>query len=342
MRILLISGSYPPEPCGIGDYTQRLSEALRAEGMEVQCLRQAPWRLRDSRSFFKAVDDARADIVHVQYPSIGYSRALGPQFYSCFRPCVVTIHEVSQAHPIRKLSLYGFFSTATNLIFTSAFEKKAAIRLAPWIDKKSTVIPIGSNIPVAHCQEEHTPTIIGYFGLIRSNKGLEQVLELARLSLARGGKFKILIIGSEFRGQESYYRLMRQESTGLPVEWRIGLNGPDLNAALCECGLAYLPFPDGASERRSSLLTFLNMGTPVITTRGPQVPEQLEGAVQFAANPEEAFQQAEYLMSDRHSWNLLRSRGSEYARLFRWETIAERHVQLYTQICPAASQACRR
>lgn len=337
MRILLISGSYPPEPCGIGDYTHRMSEALRSGGMDVQLLRQNLWRLRDARAILKAVDEARVDIVHVQYPSIGYGRALGPQLLSCCRPCVVTVHEVSQAHPIRKLSLYGFFSTATNLIFTSEFEKQAATRFAPWIEGKSTVIPIGCNITVMPSGQEPSTNTIGYFGLIRPNKGLEQVIELARLSLARGGKFRILIIGSEFRGQESYHRLLRQQSAGLPVEWRTGLSGSELNAALCECGLAYLPFPDGASERRSSLLTFLTLGTPVITTRGPQLPAQLEDAVQFAANPEEAFQLAESLMSDRQSRNLLRAKGSEYAQLFRWETIAERHMRLYTQICPAAA-----
>lgn len=339
MRILLVSGSYPPEACGVGDYTCWLAEALRSEGMSVELLKQKSWRLRDGRVILKAVDDARADIVHLQYPSVGFGRALGPQLLSCCRPCVVTIHEVTQAHPVRKLSLYGFFGTAKALIFTSHFEREVALRLMPLIEKKSAVIPIGSNVPVPTCRQDAAPNTIGYFGLIRPNKGLEQVLELARLSLANRGKFRVLIIGSKFGGQEGYYRSLRQQSAGLPVEWRVGLNGSELNAALCECRVAYLPFPDGASERRSSLLAFMNMGTPVITIRGPQVTENLERAVNFAENPEAALQQAGVLMTDCDARNYLRAQSLAYAQTFRWDTIARRHVQLYRQICPTLSFA---
>jgi len=339
VRILLVSGSYPPEACGVGDYTCRLAEALRSEGMSVGLLEQKSWQLRDGRAILKAVDDARADIVHLQYPSVGYGRALGPQLLSCCRPCVVTVHEVTQAHPVRKYSLYGFFGTARTLIFTNQFERRAALRLAPWIEKKSAVIPIGSNVPLSACRRDAASNSIGYFGLIRPNKGLEQVLELARLSAATRGNLKVLIIGSQFGGQESYYRSLRQQSDGLPVEWRVGLNGSELNAALCECRVAYLPFPDGVSERRSSLLAFMNLGTPVITTRGSQVTEDLERAVNFAGNPEEALQRARVLITDCNARNYLRDQSLAYARTFRWDVIAQRHVQLYHQLCPTHSFA---
>ncbi|HET8635270.1 MAG TPA: glycosyltransferase [Acidobacteriaceae bacterium] len=339
MRVLLVSGSYPPDACGVGDYTCRLAEALRSEGVSVDLLKQNSWRLRDGRAVLRAVDDAKADIVHLQYPSVGYGRALGPQLLSCRRPCVVTVHEITQAHPVRKLSLYGFLGTAKTLIFTSHFERRAALKLAPWIEKKSAVIPIGSNVPVSACRRGAAPNTIGYFGLIRPNKGLEQVLELARLSIANPSKFKVLIIGSQFGGQESYYRSLRQQSAGLPVEWRVGLNGPELNAALCECEVAYLPFPDGASERRSSLLAFMNLGTPVITTRGPQVTENMERAVSFAANPEEALRQAGILMTDCDARGDLRAQSLAYARTFHWDMIAQQHIQLYRQISPTLSFA---
>ncbi|MGH9585632.1 MAG: glycosyltransferase [Acidobacteriaceae bacterium] len=339
MRILLVSGSYPPEACGVGDYTCSLAEALRSEGMSVGLVEQKSWRLRDGKAILKAVDKARADIVHLQYPSVGYGHALGPQLLSCCRPSVVTVHEVTQAHPVRRLSLYGFFGPARTLIFTSHFEREAALRLAPWIKKKSVVIPIGSNVQVSACRQDAVPNAIGYFGLIRPNKGLEQVLELARLSLANPGKVKVLIIGSQFGGQESYYRSLRQQSAGLPVEWRVGLNGPELNAALSECGVAYLPFPDGASERRSSLLAFMNLGTPVITTRGSQVTENLERAVIFTATPEEALQQAEVLTTDSSARNYIRTQSLAYAATYRWDMIAQRHVQLYRQLCSKLSLA---
>lgn len=329
MKILLISGSYPPESCGVGDYTYRLSQALISAGLDVECLRNSKWELRNTHGILDAVDDVRADIIHIQYPTVGYGRALGPQLLSCRRPCVVTIHEGSQAHPLRKLSLYGFFGTARCLIFTNSFEQKFAVRLAPWISRKSEVIPIGSNVVASSHAAEAASDTIGYFGLIRHNKGIEQVIELAQLALKRGRKFRILIIGSEFHGQHDYYEQLHRQSLGLPVEWRVGLQGQDLDSALAECKVAYLPFPDGASERRSSLLTMLSRGTPVITTTGPQVPEQLRPAVRFAANPEEAITLAERLMADDSDRKDLRERGAAYASMFSWGRIAQRHIQLY-------------
>ena len=35
MRIALLSGEYPPQPGGVGDYTRHLGQALLARGHEV-------------------------------------------------------------------------------------------------------------------------------------------------------------------------------------------------------------------------------------------------------------------------------------------------------------------
>jgi len=332
MKVLLISGSYPPEPCGVGEYTYQLAKALRVKGLDVELLKHARWRLRDSRSVLRVVDEAGADIIHIQYPSVGYGRVLGPQLLNLQRPCVVTIHEVSQAHLLRKLSLCAFLAAAKTLIFTTSFEKAAATRLTPWISGKSTVIPIGSNVLTHSSKAGTVHNTIGYFGLIRPNKGLEQVIELATLAVSKNAPFKIIVIGATSRGLHEYYSMLRQKSIGLPVDWRVGLQGYDLDAALAEPQIAYLPFPDGASERRSSLLTFLSRGTPVLTTMGHHLSEELKAAVQFAANPETALTQAEKLANDDEAWNDLRERGIAYAKKFSWERIAQLHIQLYQSL----------
>ncbi|MGC2162488.1 MAG: glycosyltransferase [Silvibacterium sp.] len=332
MKVLLISGSHPPEPCGVGDYTYRLWQSLLSEGVDVECLRHKRWRVHDIHTALDAVDKAKADIIHIQYPTVGYGRALGPQLLSCLRPCVVTIHEISQAHALRKLSLYGFLGTAKMLIFTNTFERQAAMKLAPWIHRKSNIIPIGTNILTSPSSIGNTSKTIGYFGLIRPHKGLEEIIALAKLALNVNRDFKILIVGLEVHGQSDYYKMLRQQSVGLPVEWRAGLQGQDLNAALAECRIAYLPFPDGASERRSSLLTFLSRGTPVITTTGSQVTEDLKSVVQFAASPQEACSVAEKLFVDDGAWNDLHEKGLAYAKRISWNSIAQRHIQIYQRL----------
>jgi hypothetical protein len=38
VRVILVTGSLPPEACGVGDYTQRLASALADAGQPVELL----------------------------------------------------------------------------------------------------------------------------------------------------------------------------------------------------------------------------------------------------------------------------------------------------------------
>jgi len=99
LRVMLVTGSFPPDRCGVGDYTARLASALVAQpGVEVSVLtgrdwtgksgRQADgvavmpalpgWRLRHWRRAWKAVRAWRPDVVHLQNPTQGYRGGLLP------------------------------------------------------------------------------------------------------------------------------------------------------------------------------------------------------------------------------------------------------------------------
>src|SRR6202043_938890 len=109
--------------------------------------------------------------------------------------CVVTIHEASQRHILRKLSLFPFAVRPEHMIFTSCYERQFAMAWAPWISRASSVIPVGSNIAVAAEQGPRNRTEIVHFGLIMPGKGLEQVLELGNLSRLAGLPLVVRIIG---------------------------------------------------------------------------------------------------------------------------------------------------
>jgi glycosyltransferase involved in cell wall biosynthesis len=114
-----------------------------------------------------------------------------------------------------------------------------------------------------------------------------------------------------------------------------------VSAHLLAADLAALPFTDGASFRRGSLLAALAHGLPVVTTASaptpsvPGVPSLLDGVNTLLVPPEqpEALAQAlERLMNDQ----LLRQRVAEGGRAlagqFSWESIAAQHEQFYGQL----------
>ena len=96
MKIMLITGSYPPDICGTADYTARLSESLLACGLDVEVFYRQRWDLRHVHSLVKEIDRSRPDLIHMQYPTTGYGWKLGPQAIGTLKPVVVTLHEVSQ------------------------------------------------------------------------------------------------------------------------------------------------------------------------------------------------------------------------------------------------------
>lgn len=90
MRVLLVTGSFPPMTCGVGDYTHALAAALSAqEGVAVGVVTSAgaerdpagrfevfpvagSWTRRDLSAVRTVVRSWRPDVVHFQFPTQGY------------------------------------------------------------------------------------------------------------------------------------------------------------------------------------------------------------------------------------------------------------------------------
>ena len=336
MKVLLITGSYPPDICGVADYTARLEESLQKAGAEVTVYTGRRWGLRNSPDIAREISAIGADILHIQYPTTGYGWKLGPQLISLLRPLVVTLHECSQAHVLRQLSLYPFSLRSPRIIFTNEYERGYAQRFAPWIESRSILIPIGSNIPIATNQPKHSGKIVTYFGLIRPQKGIEQLLAVARIVKTQKKGFGIRIIGTVMPGREQYYKYLQNEAQDLPVQWILGLAGDELARTLAETEVAYLPFEDGASERRSSLIAMLTNGAAVITTRGRHTPSAMIGAVLLANSPDQAVVLAEELFDSPERKAALQLKAATYAEQFAWDDIATEHIAIYQELISAS------
>lgn len=332
MKVLFVAGSYPPDACGVGDYTSCLVQALRQTGIDVDVLTGQDWSATNTSHLLRSVRSYRADVIHLQYPMLGFGYHLGPQVLSALLPMVVTIHEVTQAHILRRLSLYPFSLRSQRVIFTTEAERDYSIRWCPWISGKETIIPIGSNIPVSAEPQDARSNVIGYFGLIRPLKGLEQVIEAAALLHARNSDLRMRVIGKLVPGREAYYSSLRQKSADLPIEWCIGADDAEVSALIASCEFAYLPFPDGASERRASLIAFLEAGACIVTTRGEQTPRFIDDAVRFAKNPADAIEIVDALKADRQTVSVLQANAKRAAQRFSWQQIAQRHVELYASV----------
>jgi glycosyltransferase involved in cell wall biosynthesis len=186
MRILLITGEFPPMQGGVGDYTREMARAFTAQGHEVFVLTSVsladayrdgdpePWHVLPVarnwgwgcwRQVLGFVGKVRPDVVNVQYQAAAYNmRSPAINFLpwrlrraSGMPPIVVTYHDLKppylfpKAGPLRDWVVRRMARYSDAVIVTNAEDLAVAHQ---WPFSRSalpsvSLIPIGSNIPVA-------------------------------------------------------------------------------------------------------------------------------------------------------------------------------------------------
>ena len=332
MKTALVCGPCPQGACGVGDYTLGLARALNQRGIEAHIISSGNLSLLGAIRRHERSLGAKFDFVHIQYPTVGFGWAFTPQALSLLRRCVITIHEASGAHILRKLGLLPFSIRPKRVVFTSERERQFAVKWVPWISQVSCVIPIPSNICAFEGQNKRSLDEISYFGLIMPRKGLDSVITLAQLIKVSGPSFRIRIIGSCPPKHAGYLQELKSKTSALPIIWDCGLTEEQVAKRLASSSIAYLPYPDGVSERRASFKAALLNGMTVITTRGPHTPSSFESFAIFCANPKEALVAARSLAENGEHRTVLADKARHYARQFTWEGTAEAHVALYQNL----------
>jgi len=240
-------------------------------------------------------------------------------------------------HTFSESSLFSLSIRPKRLIFPSQFERQFALRWVPWISRASCIIPVPSNIGAFQRPSNRSYDEILYFGLIMPKKGLEAVLALAGLIKSAGLSFRMRIMGSCPPKHAAYFEKLKSKTSTLPIVWETGLGEQQVAERLASSSIAYLPYPDGVSERRASFKAALLNGVTVITTRGQHTPASLEGLVSFCATPEEALAAIRFLSANAQQSASLSDKAYRYARQFTWDAVAETHVALYRDILGAES-----
>jgi glycosyltransferase involved in cell wall biosynthesis len=183
-----------------------------------------------------------------------------------------------------------------------------------------------------HQDRERDLAEVIYFAIIRPDKGLEQVIALAALIKNRNLAFRIRVIGRPHPKYPDYFHRMYELSKDLPILWDIGLPDNAVRDLFSRSQAGYLPFPDGASERRSSLFALLVNGVVTVTTKGAHTPPEMDKAVGYADTPQEALQLIQRIIAEKEYQEQLRQGAYSFINNYTWESIAEKHIEIYRMI----------
>ena len=343
--------------CGVSDYTAKLGDALRKLGVETWLPDARDVSARSGTRLLAALRSWRPHVLHLQYPAMAYRLSVAPVavLVAGSWKRALTVHEFSECHLLRKIMTLMLLAASDAAIFTSAAELRACGWWSRSIAGKAGVIPIGSNVEsrqpssekeqqggerAAKSASRDDEVVIAYFGLIRAKKGLEDFVELAKRAKKEGYRWRFVIIGETPKRYQAYERRIRTESeeTG-NVEWAGPLPERDVVEALRSATAVYLPYPDGVSERRSSLLGVLAAGVPVITTEGRATTAELREVTLVIRSVEEAIGAVRDVVGNRELRERLGQKAREYLEQRSWDRIAWMHVELYERMLGGPKQS---
>lgn len=276
-KILIITGTYPPERCGVGDYTWNLLNSTNGSTWEI--LYSSNWKINTFIDKIKQIKQSKARIINVQYPTMGYAGSIFPHLLFLYlrlftrRTLSITFHEFSQMKLRGKIAAYSIFILlAHKIIFTTEEERDEVSKRIPLIfRRKIKVIKIASNIPASTNSQrnlwERKYDII-YFGYIRPQKGIEQFIYTCKQLKITQPDLKIIVVGQVQKEFTDYAKRILKEIHNIGVEYVGNLAEHKVANLLSNVKIAFLPYPDGVSERRGSFLAAIINGCIVVTTIG--------------------------------------------------------------------------
>jgi glycosyltransferase involved in cell wall biosynthesis len=355
--------------------TSELSERLpTADGPHVEVRRVSGWGIGCAGELAEIVRAGRADLVHLQYQPAAYQlsgainllplllRSAGAR-----TGFVTTLHDLRppylfpKAGPLRAAAVHVLIGSSDGVICVDPGD---VARIGPrarvaWVPVAAAISPASEprrEVQRARLGLSPEEVALGFFGFANASKGLDTLL-LAFARLLRSGlDARLVLIGDEIGASDpSNLReaaRLRELGAALGLEERIVRTGSlpeeDVSAALDALDVAALPFADGVSLRRTTLLTCFNHGLPVVTTRGrpwprprPEIcvapfedPEAFRVdervAVLVAPGDDAALAREIYrLVQDPQRGARLGSAARALSDRLSWDRVADAHLEVY-------------
>jgi len=317
------------------------------------------WNIFAVFSILEFAAEGKFDIIHLQFPSSRYRRT----FFLCFLPVllglflrkktVVTLHEFSISYPINKLRqiILGLGSSKVVLTDNNEIEKFPAFFIAG--KRKICFIPIGSNIDIYKADSEEKEEffkktglskqakIIAFFGFIHSNKGLDCLLKAVKKVEACGISVQLLIMSQLDFETNAYHARIKKLIGTLELDKTVFITGylspEEVSKFLSFSDICALPFNDGATLRRGTLMAALSHGKAVISTHAGgndslQLIDRKNILLVPSGNAQALAEAIKTICTDDNLRRKIEEGAFCLSKDFSWDKIACMHKELYSRL----------
>jgi len=316
------------------------------------------WDLRSTIGVGRLILKLRPNLLHIQYPGTGYGRApfvnLLPPLIRAARPSikiVSTLHEFGNLRLRAKLRLLpGILASHKIIIVDAGYERSLRAAYAP-LSRKLVCIPVGPNVEPQLPRPAgglnilrqrlgigRTAPVISFFGIIRGGKGIVFLVRAFCQLLRRRPSAKLLLIGHVHEG---YFRThIASLALQLGITEHIVLTGSchseQLSEYLSISDVCVLPFEDGASTRRSSLILAIAHELPIVTTPPKSAFPGLANGVNVVlvehGNVGQLCDEVDALIGDVVLRDRIKQNVALLKQRYSWANIAKETADLYRSV----------
>lgn len=325
--LLIYTGSYPDDKCGVGDYVYNLNQEIKKIN-SVDVVKLSLFEL-----IYKIILNRKLiKLINIQYPSIGFST----NKISAFKPHIafiiaklfglktsITLHELSSLSR-RAQYFLKIFNFADHIIFTTQYEKNIGEKTL-FNSAKTRLIPIASNIP--SCQKKEKKFNLVHFGIISKGKGIEEFIWIIRELNNNKIKFRSALIGYVPGTDNNYANSIIEQCTEQNCELLLNKSATEISTLLAETDMAILPYPDGISERRGTALAAMINRVLVFSLRG-KFSAEFENIALLGNDKNDLLSKVLYRINNMDDLAEVIEDAYEYSEKRNWQSIAQLYMGL--------------
>lgn len=319
------------------------------------------WDRRAIGALFRIIREQRFDIIHVQYTPELYGRG------SCLKllplaltlrggpPVVLAPHTLIGGYPLATALAPFLVGFCRRIISTNEEVSYLISKYLTPFRGRTREIPIGSNIPAFLIDKTQArfalrtelglaagEILLAHFGFVYPGKGLETLFAALGILRAAGVQLKLAVVGDVWPGSEDYSGKLRRLSRELGISdyvvW-LGRCQPDrVGAVLSASDIYVVPYDEGISTRRGTLMAGIAYGLPIISTHSTLPSRWLrhnENVLLVPRKDPQALAEAiQALIASPSLCDQLHRGVMKLADTFSWSTIARATIAVYREICP--------
>jgi glycosyltransferase involved in cell wall biosynthesis len=299
----LFLGAGPQMQCGVGQFTRLLQETI--EKLEPgSCTSLTLTRKSGSLGeIWHAVGSARSVVCN--FPLVAWKRViLRPLLALAIarlrgKRVVLIQHEWGGLHWLRRITYMPALLLADSIVMFSPLVRRelAADSVVGWTAEKCVLAPLPPNIEApagivdSRLRQQLAAArvsgrlVIGHFGSIYPGKQPNALLHIGAILKERGLKPLIVYVGSFIRATDNVEEEFHARAAELGITDDVIVSGfvasdHEVFGLFAEIDAFCYPLDEGLTARRSSVLTCVQSGRPVIAT-GPAEPDEFDHHPRF-------------------------------------------------------------